>query len=122
MKKWTKAEVERFFSDPYVRHYPAPKTPPVYEKTLSFRTFARQDKEYREKFPHGRICPQSVKEYADYKYYAITHRFNAVAGAVQPEETAFEQAKEFFMLLEDDFMDYLLDEIEDNPLDTFNLV
>lgn len=107
MKKWTKAKVQ---------------APPVYEKTLSFRTFTRQDKEYREKYPHGRICPQSVKEYVDYKYYAITHHFNAVAGAVQPEGKAFKQAKEFFMFVAAAYMDYLHDDTEDNPLDTFNLV
>ena len=122
MKKWTKADVEGFFNDPRVRHCPALKTPPVYEKTLSFRTFTRQDKEYREKFAGGRLYPQSVKEYVDYKYYAITHHYNAVAGAVQPEEKAFELAREFFMLLAEDYMDYLHDEIEDNPLDRFNIV
>ena len=96
--------------------------PPAYAKTLSFRTFTRQDKEYREKYPGGTLYPQNVKEYVDYKYYAVTHKFNAVAGGVQPEERAFEEARAFFRFVADVYLDYLHDDNEENPLDTFNLV
>lgn len=95
--------------------------PPAYDRTLSFKTFAKLDPEYRRRFPYGRISPRNVREYLDYKYYAIAHGFNAVGGAKQPEEQAYVEAVAFFHFVESVYIDFLTEDSE-NPYVTFNLV
>lgn len=94
--------------------------PPAFEQTLSFKTFARLDSEYRRKFPYGRIAPRNLREYLDYKYYALAHNYNAVGGARQPEEQAFTEAVAFFHFVESVYIDFISEQAE-NPYVTFNL-
>ena len=86
--------------------YQAKIDPPVFEKTLNFWEFAKK---------HGKLqgYPNTLDEFLSYKYWCMANGYNAIAGAVQPEETAFEKCREHYLKIADKAF-YFLDESDES--------
>jgi len=80
--------------------------PPVFEKTLGFWEFALK---------HGQIqgYPNTLDEFLSYKYWCLANGYNAIAGAVQPEEKAFILCREHYLKIADEAFSFL-DESEES--------
>lgn len=79
--------------------------PPYFGRLGTFSQFAI---EHGWKKP--RYAPRSVEEYISYKYWCICNGYDAVAGAVQPEEKAYELARDYFIEEQQRTFKELLDE------------
>lgn len=86
--------------------YQAKIDPPVFEKTLEFWKFAVK---------HGKLqgYPNTLGEFLSYKYWCLANGYNAIAGAVQPEEKAFEMCREHYIKTAKEAFDFL-DESEES--------
>lgn len=80
--------------------------PPVFESTLDFWVFAGI---------HGKLqgYPNTLAEYLSYKYWCLANGYNPIAGAVQPEEKAFELCREHYRKIADEAFNFL-DESEES--------
>lgn len=67
---------------------------------------------YAAKLGYNWECPRNVRDYVLYKYWCINHGYDAIAGAVQPEQSAFEAYMSYYeeqKALWQDFLDNVLD-------------
>lgn len=90
----------------YEYNHRAAATPPIFGRVATFRFYA-------ETLGHKWRCPRTVRQYVEYKYWCITHQYDAIAGCVQPEEEAFEAYKTYHEEREAEwkhFLENVLDE------------
>lgn len=82
--------------------------PPCFGRVATYAFYAMMN-------GHNWLCPRNVKDYVCYKYWCITHAYDAIAGCVQPEEDAFEAYCNFYEERQTEWQDFLNNVLDNEP-------
>lgn len=66
-----------------MKHSKTRAEPPYFGRAATYAFYAAQ-------IGRDWVAPRNVKDYVTYKYWCITHQYDAIAAGVQPEEDAFD--------------------------------